>query len=92
MFKALPASTSTRDQTTSESSTFVQNALTNFNLNQDTNLVGERKDTKAKVDEDARFTDKRHCSHGLLHRYLRRNEDRYLRRYEDKARSHKVPV
>ena len=72
MFKALPASTSTRDQTISESSTFVQNALTNFNLNQDTNLVGERKDTKAKVDEDTRFTDKRHCSHGLLHRYLRK--------------------
>ena len=54
--------------------------------------MGEGKDTKAKVDEDARLADERHCSHGLLHRYLRRNEDRYLRRYEDKACSHKVPV
>ena len=54
--------------------------------------MGEGKDAKAKVDEYARLADKRHCSHGLLHRYLRRNEDRYLRRYEDKACSHKVPV
>ena len=54
--------------------------------------MGEGKDTKAKVDEDARLADERHCSHGLLHRYLRRNEDRYRRRNEDKARSHKVPV
>ena len=36
------------------------------------NLVGEGKDTKAKVDENARLADKRHCSHCLLHRYLRK--------------------
>ena len=38
--------------------------------------MGEGKDAKAKVDEDARLADKRHCSHGLLHRYLRRKQDK----------------
>ena len=54
IFKALPASTSTRDQTTSESSTYKKIILAFRSFH----LVGKGKDTQAKVDEDTRFTDK----------------------------------